>query len=114
MRSLFLFVIISVLISCSRKETFPASIIKPETMELIMWDFIKADVFSEEFTKRNQPGTDTMANIKMQKLIFDHYKITKEQFYKSYQYYYSHPDLMNALLDSITANQNRIKVFEQN
>ncbi len=114
MRFLFLFAIIFIFISCSRKESFPSSIIKPEKMELIMWDFIKADVFSEEFTKRERPGNDTLANIKMQKVIFDHYKITKEQFYKSYRYYYSHPDLMNALLDSITANQNRIKVFQQN
>ena len=113
MRNLFSFLMLSaVFFACSEKKQFPKDMIKPEKMKLLMWDFVKADVFSEEFTKREHPGTDTLENVKMQQIIFNKYKISKAEFYKSYEYYYSHPDLMNALLDSITASQNRITVFK--
>ncbi len=115
MRYLFSFLIVSlVFFACSEKKEFPADIIKPEKMKLVMWDFVKADVFSEEFTKREHPGTDTLENVKMQQIIFNKYKISKVEFYRSYEYYYNHPDLMSALLDSITASQNKIKVFQTN
>jgi len=114
MRYFFSFLMVSLLIfACSDKKKFPADIIKPEKMKLVMWDFVKADVLSQEFTKREHPGTDTLENVKMQQIIFNKYKISKSEFYKSYEYYYSHPDLMNALLDSITASQNKITVFQK-
>ena len=114
MRYFFSFLMASLLFfSCSDKKKFPEDIIKPEKMKLVMWDFVKADVMSQEFTKREHPGTDTLENVKMQQIIFNKYKISKAEFYKSYEYYYSHPDLMNALLDSITASQNKITVFQK-
>lgn len=113
MRYFFSFLMVSLLFfACSDKKQFPTDIIKPEKMKLVMWDFVKADVLSSEFTKRQHPGTDTLENVKMQQIIFNKYKITKAEFYKSYEYYYSRPDLMNALLDSITASQNKIAVFQ--
>ncbi len=114
MRNLFSFLMLSIVFfACSEKKQFPADIIKPEKMKLVMWDFVKADVLSEEFIKREHPGTDTLENVKMQQIIFNKYNISKAAFYKSYEYYYKHPDLMNALLDSITASQNKITVFQK-
>jgi hypothetical protein len=85
MRYLFSFLIVSlVFFACSEKKEFPADIIKPEKMKLVMWDFVKADVFSEEFTKREHPGTDTLENVKMQQIIFNKYKISKVEFYKMF------------------------------
>jgi hypothetical protein len=113
MRNIFFLLLTSVLFfSCSDSNQLPSDIIKPEKMKLVLWDFVKADVLSQEFTKREHPGTDTLENIKMQQIIFNKYKISKTEFYKSYDYYYNHTDLMNALLDSITASQNKIKVFQ--
>jgi len=113
MKIQYLILLIFILFSCSEKEKLPAGILKPKKMQAVMWDFVKADVYSEEFIKREHPGTDTMSNIKMQLVIFNKHNVTKETFYKSYHYYYDHPDLMNALLDSITASQNKIKVFQK-
>ena len=114
MRISWLFMLMASLCACSGKETFPSDVLKPEKMRLVMWDFVKADVYTEEFTKREHPGTDTLENMKLQLMIFSKHHITKNQFYKSYQYYYSHPELMTALLDSISASQNKIKVFQSN
>ena len=78
-------------------------------MKLIMWDFLRADVYANEIIKKEAIDNDTTINLQYQEVIFKHFKTTKDKFYKSYQYYYEHPDLMTALLDSITAMQQAPK-----
>ena len=74
-------------------------------MELVLWDYIRADAYAGNIIK-TQPGkNDTAENIRLQQLIFSKYNITREQFYKSYEYYVAHPEMMTSVLDSITAAQ---------
>jgi hypothetical protein len=95
------------LFACS-KNKFPDDVIKPEKMESVFWDFIRADVLTTDY--RNDSANIRMReNIKLQKKIFQIHGITREQFYKSYDYYTQHPELMKTMLDSITAKQGRRK-----
>jgi hypothetical protein len=96
--------------SCHPKIKTPESVIEPQKMEQIMWDYLKASAYSSEVIKKDITKNDSIENVKIQKVIFDHYGVTKTQFYNSYQYYISNPKLMTPILDSITSKQNKISI----
>ena len=75
-----------------------------------MWDYLKASAYSSKVIKKDTTKNDSIENVKIQKVIFDHYGVTKTQFYNSYQYYISNPKLMTPILDSITSKQNKISI----
>jgi hypothetical protein len=104
--------IVILLLSCSGKKKLPKGIIEPKKMENVFWDYIRADVFARDFTRKDSLKRDTIENVRLQKKIFSYYNISKEDFYRSYDYYLKHPDLMNAVLDSMVAKQNRIRQQE--
>jgi hypothetical protein len=96
--------------SCTQNQREPEQLIPPAQMEQILWDYIKADVYAVEFFKKfNAAANDTLFNLKMQKTIFDHYKVRPQNFFRSYRYYCTHPEKMSVILDSIEARQNREK-----
>jgi hypothetical protein len=90
---------IVVLYACNQKQ----KVIAIPQMKLVMWDVITAD----EWMKRQFP-TDTIVdstkkNIALYNKIFSLYKLTKEDYYSSYDYYKNHPNEMKILLDSLAA-----------
>ncbi len=107
MRNLFAVSILLFLLSCGKKKTVPAGILEPQQMQSVFWDYIRADVYAKEILKKDISKNDTIENIKLQKKIFSHYNISKEDFYRSYNYYTAHSELMNVLIDSMMAKQNR-------
>ncbi len=113
MRKLFAACILILLFSCHKKKTVPEGILEPKKMQLVFWDYIRADVYARDFIKKDNAANDTLENLKLQNKIFSFYKISKEDFYKSYDYYTKHPELMNTLMDSMIAKQNRLKLHNQ-
>jgi hypothetical protein len=96
------------LLACSNSKV-PYGIIEPEDMENILWDEMKADAFTKEFVSKNASLDLQKENIDIQQKIFSKYKIDKEEFYKSYQYYQAHEDMLKVMLDSIINKQTRIR-----
>ena len=45
--------------------------------------------------------------MRLQKEIFSVHEITKEAFYKSYDFYLKHPALMKDMLDTMTVRQQK-------
>ena len=80
-----------------------------------MWDIIRADVFTEQFIKRDTLKKPALENMQLQKKIFAIHHVTREDYYKSYEYYVSHADLMKVILDSMTskADRDRVKVLQR-
>lgn len=113
MRNLFAVVIVISLFSCGKKKAVPAGILEPKKMQLVFWDYIRADIFARDFVRKDSLKRDTIENVNLQNKIFDYYKISREDFYKSYKYYADHPDLMNALMDSMITKQNKLKLHQQ-
>ena len=104
----FILLIALFLMSCSKKE----DIIPPDKMEHILWDYVQADVYTNEFLKK-----DTCININADsnhlvilKGIFERHHTNKEDFYRSYTYYLKNPDLLTPVLDSIVAKQTRSRI----
>jgi Domain of unknown function (DUF4296) len=114
MKHLF-FIIISVLLFSCSDSNLPRGILSPEKMEIMLWEQMKADAFTKEYISKASSKNLVVENIKLQQKLFDKYKIDKEDFYNSYQYYLKHDALLKDVLDSIVAKQTRIhqKEFEQ-
>lgn len=106
MRCFPLLIIFVFFVACqSPKQKIPDGIIPPQKMELIMWDYVKADAYAAEFLRKRPGIDDSLENMKMQQTIFRHYNITRQDFYKSYQYYCNNPKLFSDLMDSINVHQ---------
>ena len=114
MRNVFACILL-VLVSCSGKKNLPTGIIEPKKMQQVMWDYIRADVYSNDFLKKDSSKkmNDTLENIRLQNKVFGFYRITREEFYNSYNYYIDHPEMMDPLMDSMISKQNRIKLQQQ-
>ena len=94
------------LISC-KPDRIPFGILKPEKMQVVLWDIIRADVFTENFIARDSSKNSTAENIKLQNQLFSINGVTREEYYKSYEFYKKNPALMTVLLDSISQKVTR-------
>jgi hypothetical protein len=109
MRLIALIIISSLLFSCS--SSVPRGIIGPDEMKQIVFDLIRADQFIDNYVTK-----DTTANVKERRItlyeqVFAIYKVSKEEFYKSYAYYQQHPDKNKVLFDSLNVYGNRKKAI---
>ncbi|MEP7256514.1 MAG: DUF4296 domain-containing protein [Ferruginibacter sp.] len=91
----------------------PAGILKPDKMQTVLWDIIKADAFTAEIIRKDPLKNVTKENLKLQQEIFAIHKITKDNFYKSYDYYKENPGQLKVIMDSmiIQAERNKSKNF---
>ena len=105
----FAFGILFFLFSCGNKNPLPSGILKPDKMQTVLWDVIRADAFTFDFIKKDSTKNLEAENVKLQQQIFAMHKITKDEFYKSYKYYTTHPNLMQPILDSLISRANKDK-----
>jgi len=96
--------LILALLSCSGKDHIPKEILKPAKMEPVLWDYMRADVYTSGFYKGDSTSSDTLQNLRMQEAIFKKYKISRKQFEQSLSYYLNHSELLSPLADSIAAH----------
>lgn len=68
-----------------------------------MWDVINADEWMKAASIKDSTVIAKKQNIALYNKIFALHKITKQQFYDSYNYYQTHPNEMKMLLDSVAA-----------
>jgi hypothetical protein len=102
-------VFIVFLFSCGDKNQKRAEIIPPDKMQLVLFDILRADVFVFEYIKKDSAKKLEIESVKLQQQIFTAHKISKAAFYKSYDFYKAHPDLMQPILDSMISRATRDK-----
>lgn len=88
-----------VLFSCSKKEEkIPAGIISEDLMVQVM-----VDVHLAESRSQYNSSFDDAKKIKQgyYKFIFNKYKITSEQLFKSWTFYAAHPEIFSAVYDEV-------------
>lgn len=95
------------LLSCS-KSSLPKNVLKPEKMQAVFWDYIRADVFTNEFIKKDSTKNPDVENARLQQQVFTKHKVSKETFYRSYDYYLKHQGLMKELMDTMLVRQQKI------
>ena len=96
-------------VGCAEKNGLPSGVLKPEKMQEVFWSMIQAESFTKKFIVIDSLKNAGVENAKLQRQIFAINKITKEEFYKSYNFYSVHIELMRNLLDSISAKAEREK-----
>lgn len=108
MRHLIMVLLMAIsILGCDGGSNTPANVLKPDKMQAVMWDVIQADVFTSEYIKVDTTKNLQKENLQLQKKIFALHHTNREQYYTSYEYYKSKPDLMQALLDTMAARVNR-------
>jgi hypothetical protein len=100
------------LTSCNNNDKTPADILKPGKMQAVLWDIIKADAFTAEFIKKDSAKDAAAENLTLQQEIFAIHKITKAEFYNSYDYYKMHTPQFKVILDSMISRADRKKNYK--
>ena len=95
--------------SCTHKEDIPKGILKPDTMQAVLWDVIKAEAFTTDYIKKDSAKNAAAENLKLQQQIFAIHKISKADFYKSYDYYKTNTVVFKKIVDSMIAKAERNK-----
>ncbi len=108
----FLF-FVCIVAACGRKK-IPADILPINQMKLVMWDMMKMDEYYVRITLRDTLHLLDQEQFRLYAQVFTAYDITKQQFYKSYDYYQSNPVAFKTLIDSIDAVSSRQKTIGYN
>lgn len=96
------------MISCGKRSAVPGEFIQPAVMQSVLWDYIRADALTMQLQKNNTGTPEALAeNVKLQKQVFAIHQVSKEEFYRSLNFYKSHPALMRTIMDSIVNKANR-------
>ena len=89
------------LLACSYKEQMPGDIIEMKPMQRIVWDILLADELA--FQRKISDSTIDLkkASFRLYDTVFAIHKVSRESFYKSYEYYQRHPQLYNVLMTGV-------------
>jgi hypothetical protein len=92
---------ILLLISCSGKQEVPGDIIQMKPMRQIVWDMLQADELS--FQRKISDSTLDLktASFHLYDTVFAIHSISREQFYKSYEFYQRNPALYKSLMTGV-------------
>ncbi|MBC7933990.1 MAG: DUF4296 domain-containing protein [Rhizobacter sp.] len=80
----------------------------PEKMQAVYWDYLRADVYANEFIRRDSSKNTELENARLQLQVFKLHKITREEFYRSYEYYLEHRGMMKDMLDTMLVRQKQL------
>ncbi len=91
------------------------NILSPETMQAVLWDVLQADAFTQNYIKAKGSKNDSIENAGLQQKIFQLHKISRQDFYNSYNYYAARPEEIRRILDSISARgeRDRSKIMQE-
>ncbi len=103
---LTIFLLTVQLFSCS-KSKLPEGVLDTEKMQAVYWDYVRADIYAHETIRGDTNRDAAKENIKLQNKIFFLHNVTKEEFYKSYDYYLNHPVRMQEMIDTMTVRQQK-------
>jgi len=109
-------------LSCNEEKKIPEDIIPPEQMQAVFWDFLRADIYAEDFLKADSSLDTEKESAALQKTVFQKHQLSRDRFLRSYRYYSDHPELMRDMLDSMLVRQQKMpatirkkfKVFDLN
>jgi len=102
-----LLLITAVCLAACSKAKIPKDILPPEKMQAVYWDYLQADAFANEFVRRDTSKTIETESAKLQLQVFKIHKVSKEEFYKSFEFYLNHREMLKDMLDTMLVRQNK-------
>ncbi len=113
-RNCFFCFVLCLLVSCGNDNEMPPGILKPEKMQGVLWDIITAEAYTAEMIKTDSTKKPAEENQKLQQQVFSIHKITKDEFYNSYDYYKNNSTVFKVMLDSMIVRGSRKKNYNNN
>ena len=80
-------------------------------MQGVFWDIIRTETYTNHLVTADYKKNRIEDEARLQKQVFMIHGVSKEEFYKSYNYYKKYPLLMKTLLDSMINKAGREKNF---
>jgi hypothetical protein len=108
MRISFLLFLCLIFSSCHTRDELPEGILAPEKMQIVFWDYLRSDIYAEDFLKADSSLNIQKESAALQKELFEKHHVSRDDFFRSYRYYSDHPELMRNMLDSMVARQQRM------
>lgn len=106
--SIFFFFVLLTVVSCSNGKA--KEIISTDSMQVIIWDMMKADEFFIRKMVTDSNAVKNKEDVKLYETVFAIHGISRERFFNSYRYYEAHPVLLKKIIDSIDAKSNRERI----
>ncbi|HEX5153665.1 MAG TPA: DUF4296 domain-containing protein [Parafilimonas sp.] len=109
MKKCFLYCIVfSVFVACMPKEKkIPKDILPIDKMKIIVWQMAEAGAYAEyEKEKKRDTSVKTLSTASLVQVLKLH-NLTKEDFFKSFNFYQSRPLLNKELFDSVNSYAQR-------
>ena len=103
-------IIVWLLTGCGAKDKIPGDVLKPEQMQAVLWDMIRADAFIPELMKKDSTLKGPAKNVELYYQVFSAHKVSKEKFLSSFAWYERNPDQFRTLLDTMNARQQRLQI----
>lgn len=104
----FYCIVFSVFVACTPKEKkIPKDILPINKMKLIVWDMTEAGAYAEYAKEKIKDSAIKTLNTAPLVQVLKLHKITKEDFFKSFTFYQSHPLLNKELFDSLNSYAQR-------
>ncbi|MFY7653303.1 MAG: DUF4296 domain-containing protein [Chitinophagaceae bacterium] len=107
MRKLVALVIIVFALGC--KNTKQPKLLTFNTMKMVMYDMMLSDVYFRQAIITDSLAAKRNLNLALYNKVFEQHKITKEQFYKSFDDYLAKPAELAKLMDSLEVYANARK-----
>lgn len=83
-------------------------------MQAVLWDIIRADAFTTEYIKKDSAKNDVEENLKLQQQVFAIHHVSKEDFYKSFDYYKKNSGLLKPIMDSMVNQADKKQTIKTN
>jgi hypothetical protein len=109
-----LLIIAGMAAGCTDKDRIPSSVLSREKMRDVLWDMIVADQYSSFLTRDSAHIHFKEERLRLYEQVFVLHGVSRDQFRKSYDYYLAHPDLEQALFDSLQSKGNRLRTEAYN
>lgn len=105
MRSrLLIFFLLLIITSCGKKNKVPRDVLPQKKMQVILWDMMRVDQFLADYVlNKDTSKNKTTESLRYYQQVFAIHKISKEEFQRSFAWYKTHPVLLKAVMDSISA-----------
>jgi len=107
MKKLLLLLMIAGFGACNNQPSVPKNILPPPQMQSILWDVIRTDMMVNYQQARDTSLNRFVKSIQLYQQIFALHHTTKEQFKQSLQYYQTHPQMLQTILDSLYSQSSR-------
>jgi hypothetical protein len=108
MRKWILLAMISMEIACSGNNRIPSDVIGKDEMQKVLWDMIQASQFSKQFLVKDTTRQNLhLATMRLYNEVLAIHHISEDEFKKSYQFYFGHPNILKVMFDSLSVQGNR-------